>query len=99
MEQIGLHRDQVDHSFEVRLGADRAVDRDRVGVELFSHRLDGIEKVSADPVHFIDERDPRNAIALRLAPNGFGLRLNASYGVRTRRPRRRGRVESVLLRS
>ncbi len=77
VEEVGLHRNEVDHSFEFRLGADRAVDRNRVRMELFAHRLDGIEEIGSDSVHFVDECDTGNAIAVGLAPNGFRLGLNA----------------------
>ena len=62
-------------------GADRAVDEDGVSAEFFLHRVDGHEVVGADAVHLVDERDTRNAIAVRLAPDSFRLGLNACDGI------------------
>ena len=49
--------------------------------EFFSHRFDGIEEVGADAVHFVDECDAGNAVAVCLAPNCFRLGLNACNGI------------------
>ena len=43
--------------------------------------LNGVEEVGADAVHFVDESNSRNAIAVCLAPNGFRLRLNTGDSV------------------
>ncbi len=38
--------------------------------------VDAIEEVGPHAVHLVDEDDPRDAIFVRLAPDGFGLRLD-----------------------
>ena len=47
-------------------------------MEFFAHRFDGFEEVGASSVHFVDECDSRDAVAVCLSPNGFRLGLNAS---------------------
>ena len=38
-------------------------------------------EVGADPVHLVDEGDPRDAVLVGLAPDGLRLRLDAGDGV------------------
>ena len=69
---------------EVGLGADRKLDRHRVGAEAVDHRLDALVEVRADAVHLVDVGDARNAVLVRLAPDRLGLRLDAGDGVEQR---------------
>ena len=42
--------------------------------------MDAVERlgeIGADHVHLVDEHEPRHAVLVRLAPDGFGLRLDA----------------------
>ncbi len=76
VEDEPLHVDQVDHAVELVLGAARQRDEARVGAE---HRLDLPEHalvVRTDPVHLVDERDARDAVAVRLAPHRLALGLH-----------------------
>jgi len=75
------HLDQVDDAAEVLLLADRQLHRHRVGAEAVDHRLDGGEEVRAGAVHLVDERDARDLVAVGLAPDRLGLRLDARDGV------------------
>ena len=75
------HLDHVDDAAEVLLLADRQLHGHRVRAEPVDHRLDGAEEVGADAIHLVDERDPRDAVAVGLAPDGLGLRLDARHGV------------------
>ena len=79
-----LHLDQVDDPAEVGLGADRQLDRHRVGAEAVDHRLHAAVEVGADPVHLVDVGDPRDAVLVGLAPHGLGLRLDAGDRVEQR---------------
>ena len=75
--RVALHLDEVDDSMEVLLGPDRHLDRDGVGTQARAHRLDGVIEVRASPVHLVDERDPRDAVPVRLPPDRLGLGLHA----------------------
>ena len=76
--------DQVDDPLEVRLGADRQLDRHRVRGEAVDHRLHAALEVGADPVHLVDVGDPRHVVLVGLAPDGLGLRLDAGDRVEQR---------------
>ena len=79
-----LHRHQIDDSAEVRLRADRQLDRDRVRPKAVDHRLHAAREVRADPVHLVDVGDPRHVVLVGLAPHGLGLRLDAGDRVEQR---------------
>ena len=51
-----------------------------IRMKFFFHRFDRLKEVGADAVHFVDERDARNAILVSLAPYCFGLRFYAGNG-------------------
>ena len=57
--------------------ADRELHRDGVGPEPVDHGLHGGEEVRAGAVHLVDEGDARDAVAVGLAPDRLGLRLDA----------------------
>ncbi len=76
-----LHLDEVDDPRELILAADRDVDRDGPRAEAIAHRLHGGVEVRAGAVHLVDEGDARDAVAVGLAPDGLGLRLNACHRV------------------
>ena len=69
---------QVDDAFELVLGADRHLDRHRVGLEARLHLVVDLEEVGADAVHLVDEREPRHVVLVGLPPHGFRLRLHAA---------------------
>ena len=91
-QTMRLHLDEVDDAAEVLLLADRQLHRHRVGAEAVDHRLHGGEEVRAGAVHLVDEGDARDAVAVGLAPDGLGLRLDAGDGVEHGDRRRRGRA-------
>ena len=76
--------DQVDDALELVLGADRQLDRQRVGAEAVAHRLHGAVEVGAGAVHLVDVGDPRDAVLVGLAPDGLRLRLDAGDRVEDR---------------
>ncbi len=79
-----VHRNEVDHAGELSLGADRELDRHRMGAEPVDHRLHALSEVGADAVHLVDVGDPRDAVLVGLAPDRLGLRLDAGDRVEQR---------------
>ncbi len=63
------------------LGADRELDRDRLGAEAGLDVVDALEEVGADLVHLVGEHDARNFVLVALTPDRLGLRLNALVGI------------------
>ena len=63
---------------ELFLGADRQMQQQRRGLELVAHLLHDALELGADAIHLVDERDPRHAILVGLAPHRLGLRLDAA---------------------
>src|SRR5690606_23622871 len=84
MPEKSLHLDQVDDALEVAFRADRKLHRDRHGAQSGLDHFKAAEEVRADLVHLVAEDHARNMILLRLAPHGFGLRLNAGIRVEQR---------------
>src|ERR1700678_3555279 len=80
----GFFFEEVDHADEVIFAADRELQRYGVGAKTLAHRANRMIEIGADAVHLVDERDARNAVLVRLAPNGFGLRLHAGDRVKNR---------------
>lgn len=72
---------QVDDAGEAVLPPDRQLHDQRRRVQATPDRLDGGVEVGARAVQLVDERDPRHAVPIRLAPHGFALRLDARDGV------------------
>ena len=79
-----LHRDEIDDALEVALGADRQLDRHRLGAEAVDHRLHALHEVRAGAVHLVDVGDPRDVVLVGLAPHGLGLGLDACDRVEQR---------------
>ena len=77
----GLHAHQIDDALELALGADRQLDRDRLGAEAVDDVVQALEEVGADLVHLVGEDDARNLVLVALAPDRLGLRLDALVGV------------------
>src|SRR5690606_475987 len=73
-----LHLDQVDHAFEVVLGADRHLHRHRVGAQARLQLADHLLEVGTRAVHLVDEGQARHVVLVGLAPHRFGLRLDAT---------------------
>ena len=69
---------------EAGLGADGQLDDRGHGLQPVLDHLDGPEEVGADAVHLVDEADPRDLVAVGLAPHRLGLRLDAGDGVEHR---------------
>ena len=68
-------------TFKLVFRANWALDRSRDRACAILDHINAIEEISADFVHLVDEHDPRNMIAVSLAPNGFCLRLYAGIGI------------------
>ena len=76
-----LHLDDVDDALEFGFGADRPGDDHRAGAQAVDHHVDAALEVGAGAVHLVDEADARHVILVGLAPDGFGLGLDAGDGV------------------
>ena len=75
------HPDQVDDAAEVGLDAPGQLDDQRGGAEPVGDHVHAAVELGADPVHLVDEADPRHAVAVGLPPDGLGLRLDAGDAV------------------
>ena len=76
-----LHLDEVDHTDEGVLDADRKLQRQCDDIELFLQRVKGAVEVGAGAVEFVDEDDAWDVIAVGQAPVGFGLRLHPGHAL------------------
>ena len=81
---VAAHLDQVDDAVEALLDAPRKLDDQRDRVEPVLDHGDRALEVGAGAVHLVDEADPRHVVAVGLAPDGLGLRLDAGDGVEHR---------------
>jgi hypothetical protein len=76
-----LHRAQVDHARERAVHVEGPLHGDRARAEPLDDRADGRVEVRARLVHLVDERDPNDAVPIRLSPHGLALRLDAARAV------------------
>src|SRR3954469_656021 len=77
VEDVLLPLDDVDVAGKGFTAADRELDRVRIlGETILDHPHAAIE-VGADAVHLVREDQARNLVAIGLAPDGLGLRLDA----------------------
>src|SRR3954447_4585084 len=78
------HPDQVDDADEVGLRPDRKLHDQRHRGQPVPDHVDAAHELRAGPVELVHEADPRNAVPVRLAPHGLGLRLDAGDTVEHR---------------
>ena len=81
---VRLHLEQVDDAAEVRLGADRQLDRNSVAAQALVHHVDNVVEVRAHDVHLIDVDHAGNIVVVSLSPDRLGLRLHAALGTKDR---------------
>ena len=74
-----LLTDHIDHPGEELSLPERILDRVGVGTQPVSHHGHDVLEVCADPIHLVDERDPRHRVSVGLPPNRFGLRFDAAH--------------------
>ena len=79
-----LHADEVDDALEVRLGTDRELHDERDRTEAVHDHVDAAVELGAGAVELVDEADTRHAVAVRLTPDGLGLRLDTGDTVEHR---------------
>ena len=84
LPEQGAHPDQVDDAAEVRLDAPRQLDYQRGSAQPVGDHFHAAVELGADPVHLVDEADPRNAVAVRLPPDSLGLRLDTGDAIEHR---------------
>ena len=58
------------------------LDRNGLHAQAIADRLDALFEVGADLVHLVDEHDARHVVAVGLAPDGLGLRLDTLVAVK-----------------
>ena len=75
-----FHGQEVNDAGKLRFPAHRQLHGDRAGLQFFPHLLQDGGKVAAQAVHFVDEGQAGNMVAVGLVPDGFRLRLNAADG-------------------
>ncbi|SAJ32569.1 Uncharacterised protein [Enterobacter cloacae] len=75
------HPDEIHHAGEVFFCPHGDHNRDRIGFQPLLHHPHHAEEIRTRAVHFIDERQTRNVIFIRLTPDGLRLRLHATDGV------------------
>ena len=73
----------VELALEIIFLAERNQDRPGIRAELLAHVVDRVVEVGAGAVHLVDERDARDQIFGRLAPDRLGLRLHAGHAQKT----------------
>jgi len=81
---VRLHLEQVDDAAEVRLGADRQLDRNSVAAQALVHHVDNVVEVRAHDVHLVDVDHAGNIVVVSLSPDRLGLRLHAALGTKDR---------------
>ncbi|GAV32354.1 hypothetical 66.3 kDa protein in hag2 5'region [Coriobacteriaceae bacterium EMTCatB1] len=79
IEEDRVHFDEVDDASELVLRPDRDLKQHGTRVEAVTHHLHDVEVVGARAVHLVDVRDARHAVAVGLAPDRLGLRLDAAH--------------------
>jgi hypothetical protein len=80
--EIGLHLDQIDHTKKIRFRSDGQLNRRGVRSETTMKLFDNPFETRPDPIHFVDEDNPRNLVTARLFPNSFALRLYSLDGAK-----------------
>ena len=83
---VDLAFDEVDDAAESVFPTQGNLDRQRLGRHPRPQLEDRPFRVGPDPVHLVDEHDPRHPILIGLAPHCLGLRFDAAnstqYGYR-----------------
>ena len=76
-----FHGHKIDDAFQLVFCADGQSHGHSVCARAVFDHFHAVEKVSARFVHFVDEHNTRNFVAVGLTPYGFGLGFNASVAV------------------
>ena len=77
---VSLHLDKVDNSDKICFCADRKLYRNGICLEPVVDLIDDAIKVRAHDIHLVDIAHTGHAVFIRLPPNGFGLRFDATLG-------------------
>ncbi len=76
--------DEIDDPDEIALDADRQLQHYGLGAQPIVDHRNAAREIGAYPVHLVDKTDPRDAVLIGLAPNGFRLGLDAGDRVEYR---------------
>src|SRR5579862_6204865 len=74
--------DEIDLPVQFGFAAIRRPDRMRIGAEALANFANDAIEVRADSIHLVDEGQARDAIAIGLTPDGFGLWLDAGHAAK-----------------
>src|ERR1044071_4208930 len=75
---------QVNNALEHILSADGQLNGNRIAVQSFFDLCNNSKEISTGAIHLVNEADARNFILIHLAPHGFRLRLDTTYGAEKR---------------
>jgi hypothetical protein len=75
---VAAHLDQVDDAVEVALDAPGQLQHRRGRPQPVHDHVDGAVELGPDPVHLVDEADPRHPVGVGLAPDRLRLGLHAA---------------------
>ena len=84
LEEVALHRHEIDDATVLVAQADGNLNRDAVGAQAGLDGVVGELKARADLVHLVDEAQTGHAIAVGLTPDRFGLSFHAFLAVEDR---------------
>src|SRR5580704_14990382 len=74
-----FHLDEIDDAGESVLGADGQLNGHGIAAQTAADLIHAAQEVRAGAIHLVDERDPRDAVLVHLAPYRFRLRLHARH--------------------
>ena len=77
---VGLHGDQIDHTLEAGLCADRCLDRDALPAESLPDGLEGLVKVGVFSVHLVKDDNSGEVSLLDLPPHELRAHLDTRGG-------------------
>ena len=95
VEVESLHLDEIDHALEILCLPHGKLQQDRPGAQAFLDHSDRTPQVGPDPVHLIDEGDPRNPVLVGLTPDRFGLWFHSAHSTKNSYLRRQARARTA----
>src|SRR6516164_1596179 len=74
--------DEIDDADEIVFAAEGKLQGHRMRAKTLANGADDMIKIGAHAVHLVHKTDAGHSVLVRLAPNGFGLRLHTGDGVK-----------------
>ncbi len=78
---ISFHSDQVHHTLEIRLAADRQLDGDEGSLEFLFQSLQAALEAGVVPVHLVDENQARQVLFIGIVPHEVCTHLHTRGGI------------------